>query len=653
VLKRNAFIVWLSIIVILFALSGCSRLNSEKTATPEIISNTETPIPTPIPTPTATPLPRSLVVCLGQEPSSLYVYGSSSRATWDVLEAIYDGPIDTRQFSSQPVILEKLPSLADGDAVFHPIEVHQGDTVVDSSGKLVALESGIVVLPSGCSDPSCAQTWDGASPLTLDQLTLTYKIEPGITWSDGIPLTASDSVYSYTVAADSSTLVSKELIYRTISYQALDELTAQWMGVPGYIPFNFDALFFLPLPQHAWSIYSAADLYNQDNVNRSPLGWGPYVIQEWIAGDHITLAKNPLYFRAGEGLPYFDFLVFRFLGEPGDNNLAALLSGECDVVDQTSLLDEELEAVVTSQNNGQLQAYIGQGPEWEHIDFGIKPASYDDGYSPVAGDRPDFFGDVRVRQAFAYCMDRQSIVDEMLFGQSSIPAGFYPSSHPLYSADLTPIPFDLPLGRQLLDEAGWKDWDGDPATPLQAVQIPNVPDGTYLSLKYYTSEAPLRVEVAKKIAASLAECGIQVEVVYQEPGTLFAPGPDGVLFGRNFDLAEFSWKSGAPPFCEYYTTDQIPTIENSWVTVNLTGYSSQAYDAACQSAVSTRPDQPEYYQRNLKVQQIFNEDVPAIPLYFRLKIAISRPDFCHFNMDVTARSDLWNLEELDYGEGCQ
>lgn len=652
-LKRNAFIVWCTLFVIVFALIGCNRSSVEETVTPEFVLPITTSTFVPTPAPTATPLPRSLVICLGQEPSSLYLYGSSSRATWDVLEAVYDGPIDTRQFRSQPVILEKLPSLADGDAVLQPLEVHQGDAVVDSEGNLVALQSGTVVLPSGCTDSSCSQTWDGTSPLSLDQLSLNFKIKPGITWSDGTPLTAADSIYSLQVAADLSTLVSKEFVYRTFSYKALDELTVQWTGVPGYYPFNFDAFFFSPLPQHAWSIYSPADLYNQDQVTRSPMGWGPYIIQDWVGGDHITLTKNPLYFRADEGLPLFDSLVFRFLGEPSDNNLSALLTGECDVVDQTSLLDEELETVVDLQSTGQLEAYIGQGPEWEHIDFGIRPASYDDGYSALAVDRPDFFSDLRVRQAFAYCMDRQAIVDDLLFGQSSIPAGYYPPSHPLYSPDLTPLPFDPTKGRQLLDEAGWKDWDGDPTTPLQAVQIPNVPDGTFLSVKFYTSEAALRVEVAKRLAASLGECGIQMDVIYLEPGTLFAPGPEGILFGRNFDLAEFSWQAGVQSFCDYYTTDQIPTPDNSWVTVNLTGYSNPTYDEACQKAIATRPDKPEYFENNLEIQQIFNEELPAIPLYFRLKVAVSRPDLCHFDLDVSARSDLWNLEELNYGEGCQ
>ena len=63
------------------------------------------------------------------------------------------------------------------------------------------------------------------------------------------------------------------------------------------------------------------------------------------------------------------------------------------------------------------------GAAWEHIDFGIEPASYDDGYQP-AFDRPDLFGDARLRQAFALCIDRQRIVDTVLDGLSAVPDSY-------------------------------------------------------------------------------------------------------------------------------------------------------------------------------------------------------------------------------------
>jgi peptide/nickel transport system substrate-binding protein len=544
--------------------------------------------------------------------------------------------------------------LENGDAIISPVDLVAGDEVLNAAGELVALEAGVQVLPSGCTSSDCAIAWDGSAPLQVDRLTLRYRLLAGLTWSDGTPLTASDSVFSYEITQDPATPVSRRSLHRTASYTAIDETTVEWVGVPGFLPVRFDSLFWLPLPQHALNGISPAQLLTAEESARRPLGWGPYVLQEWVDGDHITLVKNERYFRSSEGLPAFDTLVYRFLGRPADNNLAALLVNECDIVDQTSLLDEQLDAVQDLARTNKLKAYIGQGPEWEHLDFGIRPASYDDGYNPVLGDRPDLFYDVRVRQAFAYCTDRQGIVDDVLWGFSSVPGGYLPPEHPNFLPDLTPLPFDVSEGRRLLDEAGWKDLDGDPNTPRTAAGVTNVYDGAFLSVNYATTQAPLRVEIAKRLAASLSECGIQVNVQYYTPGELYAPGPGGILFGRNFDLAQFAWETGLEPPCHLYESDQVPTAGNNWLKVNVTGYSNPTYDAACHAARQVHPyAQDSYQQAHENVQRILAQELPSIPLFFRLKMAVSRPDLCGMEMDVTVRSALWNLELFDYAEGCQ
>ncbi|MEJ5203301.1 MAG: ABC transporter substrate-binding protein, partial [Anaerolineales bacterium] len=274
-------------------------------------------------------------------------------------------------------------------------------------------------------------------------------------------------------------------------------------GKPGYIPHRYQTYFWLPLPRHAWQHLSAADLLTAPESSQKPLGWGPYIVEEWVARDHITLRKNPSYFRASEGLPKFDTLVFRFLGEPADNNIAALLAGECDIVDQTAMLEQQLESILEMNRDKKLKAYVGQGPEWEQITFGIRPASYDDGYSGWGGDRPDFFGDVRMRQAFVYCMDRQRVIDRVTFNASSIPVGLTPPSHPYFFAEVAPLPYDPEAGMRLLDEVGWRDTDGDPATPRQAIGIPGIPDGTPLEVSYATTLATARIQTAEFLIESL------------------------------------------------------------------------------------------------------------------------------------------------------
>lgn len=633
--------------LILVLLMACQQAQSP-TATQPQLSPTALP-PTLVPTATSTPTPeppKSLVVCIGQEPTTLYLYGGSSRAMWSVLEAVYDGPIDTRQFAPVPVILSKLPNLADGDAVLQPVDVLEGQAIVDADGTFTYLKSGVRIRPSGCTSTDCAQVWDGSSALQMDSLQLTFTLLPNLLWSDGAPLTSSDSVYSFELAADPATPVNKRVVERTASYTAVDPLSVKWQGIPGYFPANFEGHFFQPLPRHAWSILSAADLQSADLSARTPLGWGPYVIQEWVKGDHITLTKNPNYFRAGEGLPKFDTLVYRFLGETSDSNLEALLIGECDIVDQTTLLEEQLGEVIELQGQRQLTAYVGLGPEVEQLVLGIRPAAYDDGYN-AAVDRVDFFGDVRTRQALAYCIDRPGLIAALRSGQGVAAVGLVPPQSPFYPNGLEALAYDPLEGARLLDAVGWKDEDNNPATPRKAQNVPNVPNGTPFVINYYTSQAPLRLKVANALLQNLADCGIQANLNSLSTDELYAAGPDGPLFGRKFDLVQFSWGASALPPCFLYESAQIPNAANSWLGGNITGFSSSQYDAACQAARLGRPeDGADYFGRYQETQRLFAEQLPAIPLFYDLKLAATRLDVCGFEMDVSARSDLWNLENI-------
>ena len=636
-------------------LAGCRAQPSPSTATatlpPVSTLPASTPLPAPTPTsPTPTPAPRSLVVCLGEEPKSLYIYGQTSVATWNVLEAIYDGPIDRRNYSPQPVILEKIPSLPDGDAVISPVAVQRGDEVLDANGELATLTTGEVVRPAGCHQSSCAVTWDGTSELKMDQLTVTFKLKPGLLWSDGQALKASDSVYSFKLSADPATPVSKYAVDRTASYKAKDNLTVVWQGKPGYLDPQALTNFWMPLPEHLWGMLSPADLPQAEAASMKPVGWGPYIIDEWVKGDHLTLHKNPNYFRAKEGLPRFDHLVYRFVGTKPGSALTALLAGECDVVDRTARLDEQLPALLELQNNKKVQAFLAAGPEWEHIDFGIKPAAYDDGYK--AGDRPQFFTDVRVRQAFALCLDRQAMVDQYLQGQSQVIDSFLPPQNPLYNASVPEYGFDPAAGNKLLDEAGWKDADNNPSTPRVASGVKGVPDGTPLVVNYFTTQAPLRTQAAGLAASSLAQCGIQVKLQNSAPADLFAPGPQGPVFGRQFDLVQFSWESSAQPPCFLYQSSHIPSDANHWIGENISGYSNPEFDAACADALDSLPGLPGYTEANARSQELFSRDLPGIPLYLLVKAAAARPGVCGITFDSSARSDLATLEGIDEGQGC-
>jgi peptide/nickel transport system substrate-binding protein len=620
------------------------------------VQTTPAPLPTqaePAATEVATvdpPADRLLTICMGQEPASLFLYADSSVAARNIRQAIYDGPFDVVNFDHLPVVLETKPTQAAGQVLLEPVQVQPGSPVVDVTGKLTSLAEGVQILPAGCNDPACAQAFSGTAPAQMDQMLVRFKLRPDLAWSDGAPLTADDSLYSYEVARAFYPHVQAGLIDRTQSYQALDQQTVEWRGVPGYREPGYPSIFFTPLPRHAWGEIPAADLAANETVSRSPLGWGPYVIQEWTAGDHITLSKNPAYFRAGEGLPRFDQLVFRFVPDR-QQALAALQAGECDLLDETTHLEVQGAELLELQETGKAAVFIQPAAAWEHADFGISP------YNTPENDGPlPLFGSKEVRQAIALCADRQRMAAELFFGQSVVPDSYVPADNPLFNPDVRKYAFDPTAGAVLLDSIGWKDADGDPNTPRTAQGVAGIPDGTVLEVPFLTTDEDEKQRAAAILQESLASCGVKLNISLQPAEALFAPGPQGALFGRNFSLAQFGWAASLEPPCYLYTSQEIPgpypEFPKGWGGANLSGYSSPDFDRACAQALSTLPEMPEHRLAHFLAQSIFAEDLPVLPLYQRLKLVAARPDLCGIAIDSSTESALWNLESLDYGEGC-
>lgn len=595
-----------------------------------------------------------LTVCMGAEPGSLFLYADNSVAARSIRQAIYDGPLDVLEYRIQPVILEALPNLEDGSAFLEPVSVAQGELIVDAGGQLANLQPGVRYLPSGCASSECAVEYAGPDPVQIDQLVARFRLLPNLTWSDGSPLTASDSVYAFEVAQALFPRGRSDLVSQTDSYTALDQLTVEWRGVPGYRHTLYAANFFTPLPRHAWEKLSPETLLEDEQVNRRPIGWGPYTIDEWIAGDHITLSKNAQYFRAPEGLPAFDKLVFRFLPD-GEQALAAFLTGECDYLDESAQLSGRRQELESLQAEGRVQLFVEPGTAWEQVTFGIRP------YAPPdeSGQTPapvSLFAAKETRQAFALCLDRQRLAESLFLEDSQVLDTYVPDSHPLYNAQVRRYNYDPEMGATLLQTTGWIDTDGDPGTPRQAQGVTGVPDSTPLVATLLTSDEPENTQAAESMQASLAACGIQLEVDARPWAELTQPGPEGPVFGRSFDLAQFAWSTGLEPPCFLYTSSEIPgpypEFPKGWGGANAAGYSSQDYDRACGQAFSSLPGSQEHQAGHADAQYIFAEDLPALPLYARLTLVAARPDMCGIQTDPSAESALWNLESFDYGDGC-
>jgi len=639
---------YFTVVIIGILLGTLTACQTPETATPvgaDTLPATATATTLPASTPTSTPEPPRVLSICGQEPASLFLYGDTSSAARSVLQAVYDGPFDMLNYQVTPVILEKVPSLESGDVLLQTVEVAPGDLMVDAQGNWAALAEGLLYRPSGCPDETCTLAYEGTDPVQMDVQVIHFQLLPGIRWSDGEPLTASDSVYAFSVFQEIYKTASPEVLRMTASYTAIDEYSLEWVGIPGYVG-TVVSKFFSPLPEHQWGGFDYDLLLASELSTRSPMGWGPYQIDEWTAGDHITLSRNPNYFRSSEGLPHFDYLVYRFM-ESGSEAIDALVIGECDLIDRTLLSESDIPRLQREQSEGRISFSVQTGTAWELAAFGI---------DSLNSERPDLFSTVEVRQAAAMCIDRQQIVDELLFGISIVPDTYVPPNHPLYNEDVTQYTYDPQTAALLLASGGWVDYDGDPQTPLTSLGNPGIPDGTPLAFTYLVPSDGERPVAAQMIKAGLESCGMAVEVIEADWDTLMQPGPDGPLFGRTFDMAQFAWTASFEPACGLFISPEIPgpypDYPKGWGGANLTGYSSPEFDAYCRQAMNALPGSESYLQAHGSVQVIFSDELPVLPLYQRIRLVAMRPDLCNLVVDPAANNALSHLELLDYGESC-
>jgi peptide/nickel transport system substrate-binding protein len=473
-----------------------------------------------------------------------------------------------------------------------------------------------------------------------------FKLLPEIQWSDGVLLTAEDSVYSYQVFKYLFENANPDILKFTQSYSALDDKTVEWVGIPGYVG-TVVPKFFSPLPEHILGVIGIENLLTSESSTRTPVGWGPYIIEEWVAGDHITLSKNLNYFRSLEGLPHFDNLVYRFM-QDGDEAIDALQVGECDFIDRTLLTEEHIPRLKTAQDQGLLTFSVQTGTAWELTAFDIEP---------IDTSLIRKFDNVEVRRAIAMCIDRQKMVDELLFGISNSSDTYVPLNHPLYNSEVSKIEFNPGKAGDLLDAIGWIDQDSDPSTPRVAQGVEGVADGTPFEITYLVPSDAERPEAAQIVKEGLNTCGIGIDVVVSDWDTLMAPGPDGPLFGRQFEMTQFAWVASNEPSCNLFMSDEIPgqypDYPKGWGGANLTGYSSAEFDASCRQARFSIPGSETYIQAHHDAQAIFANDLPVIPLYQRLRLVAMRAGLCNLVLDPASNSALSSLEMIDYGENCE
>jgi peptide/nickel transport system substrate-binding protein len=632
------------IIAITLIFSSCSELGSTK-ITPTAVDPTATSIPL-----------KEITLCTADEPETLFYYGEQSKGAELIFQAIYDGPFDMVDYLPVPVILEKMPNASDGSVSYVPVGVNGGDLIIDVNGNITNLAAGVRLFPRGCQSLDCAVTWDGVSQLQMDQLTLVYTIKDGVRWSDGENVKATDSQYSYRLAADLQNTGYEEIIDQIVDYQVLDDRNVKVTTLPGLITSDYTLFFFTPLPQHIWSSYAPVDLAVADVAAKLPIGWGPFKITAWQSGESITLEKNDYYFRVLEGYPALDKIEIKFL-EAGASAKDLIEKSGCVVVDDSLITGAESTELTSLQSDPAYRVDIVPGANWEVLLFGITPASYDDGYYPFGSDRPDLLSDVNIRNAIRQCLDLNTIIGQQGVVGNDQPFAYFPYDPQDSSISSETRTYDPVSASAVLDAAGWKDYDSNPATPRVAYGVANVPDGTTFSLNLFTSTSVQNTRIAETIQSSLSACGIQTTVNAMPLTELYASGSEGVLFGRKFDLALISWKVSDTLPCELFESEEIPSEANYWIGVNdgggnISGYQNSEFDTLCAVARFGSTAPAAALDKQIQAGKILEQETPFISLFFDTKTYVAGSKLC-FSGEKNAESYPYSsMEYWDFRDTC-
>ncbi|HOU16043.1 MAG TPA: ABC transporter substrate-binding protein [Anaerolineae bacterium] len=572
-------------------------------ATPTVAA-TKTAVPTWTPTPEPTPYPQELVLC-ATEPA----YASPfipSQAGDDLLALFYEEPVERVGYRWEARLIERVPSLEAGDVFTQAVPVPNGALYVDEVGAVLTNASEDVLL--------------------LPQLVVTFTLQKELYWSDGEPLTADDVILGYYLAqAPEAQGRWRQLVERTARLVAVNPRTVRWEGIPGYLSADYPGFLFPPQPAHRWKDKSLAQILE----DRTPPATGPFRIVAWEAGREVRLEPNPYYSGTP---PTLKKITFRFPKLNLNSWGQLLLSGQCDILLPDPVMTTDWQSWLDMLGQGQAMIWANVSPVVLRLDFNVQPIN----------NTPTPLTDARVRHGLAQCIDRTAL-SEAAAGQAFVPAsGFIPPGHPAYNpAALLQTTYNPDMGRSLLDEAGWRDEDGDGLR--EAHDVIGFKNGTPLSLTLHL--APQYFVTAAYVAANLEACGVGVLPQPTEPQLLYANDAVSPLLGRTYQMALFGWRAELPELCGGWLSDRIPTAETRWTGENFSGYVSEVYDAACRHALTTI-DIAEQDAALQKADALLSADLPTVFLTWRPFWFVARPYVRGLKPDDTAYGTLWNSEEI-------
>lgn len=472
-----------------------------------------------------------------------------------------------------------------------------------------------------------------------DSTSVTWKLKPGLKWSDGTDFTIDDIIFTWQYCKDEGTACTTKTNFDPIdTIEAIDATTVKitWKqpNANAYVSFVGSSGIVLQKAQFGNCIGAKAltDAACQA-ANAAPIGTNAYKLKEFKPGDTVLYERNPNYRDADK--VFFDEVEVKGGGDPTLAARAVCETGEVDFAWNLQVQKAALEPILKT---GKCYAVAGGsfGVERVVINFANPDPALGDKRSEPDQPHP-FLTDPKVRQAINLAMDRKAMA-EQLYGPGGEPTcNILVVPAPLNSPN-TKCDRDVEAAKKLLDEAGWK---------VNAAGV-REKDGRQMIINFQTSINPLRQGVQAIIKANLAELNITVNLKAVDSGVFFSgdPGNPDTLNKFYADLQMYTSGNTDPDPTSYlkaWTCDEVASSANQWNDNGDGRYCNKEYDAIY-AEYSKELNATKRAELAIKLNDMLVNDNAIIPLINRLTPngvinELKGPTYNTFD------SNLWNIQD--------
>jgi peptide/nickel transport system substrate-binding protein len=513
------------------------------------------------------------------------------------------------------------------------IDISSREVIAQMSGDLIHINR-----LSQTTEPALAKSWK----VSRDGLQYTVKLRQGLRFSDGYPVDADDVLFSFQVYLDEKVnSPQRDLLMvgdKPITVRRLDTDTLLFQLAQPYAAAErlFDSVTILPrhLLEQAYKDGKLAQAWSLGTLPQQIAGLGPFRLKEYVAGQYLTLERNPYYWKADRNkqrLPYLDQITFLFVSN-ADAEVIRFQAGDTDIVNRLSAEDY---AVLEKDQAGHSFHLYDAGPSLEYNFLFFNLNSVLPAQSDVAR-KQTWFRQIKFRQAISLAIDRDGIARLVYRGRATpLWTPVTPASNFWIDTAIPHPARSITRARELLHSAGFS-WSRE-GELIDAM-------GSPVKFSILTSASSnQRTQMATIIQQDLKELGISAQVVPLE----FRSVVDRIFQTHDYDAAVLGLGGG----------DVDPNSQmNVWLSSGndhvwdigekhpATSWEAEI-DQLMEKQVSTlkSPARKMLYDR---VQEIIAENLPVITLVSPNVLVGAKDELANFKPAALDPHTLWNSPEL-------